>query len=156
MAENTIILSDRDKVCKKERIAAGTIKPGHLLEQDSNGKVVVHNSAGENAVPMFALEDAYADTSGSAKAIDTTYASDDSVFVGVCPTGVEVYALLAANASAVVNGVFLESDGDGTLRILTTDAATDDAQREAVVAFALESVDNSAVGSEARIKVMVV
>ena len=156
MANNAIILSDLDKVCKKERIAAGTIKPGHLLEQDTNGKVVVHNSAGLNAVPMFALEDAYADTSGSAKAIDTAYASNDSVFLGVCPRGVEVYALVAASATAVTNGAFLESAGDGTLRILTTDAATDDTQRVSVVAMALEAVDNSAGGSEARIKVMAV
>jgi len=116
MSDNTIILRDLDKVAKKEKIAAGTIKPGHLIALDSSGNVVVHPTAGGNAAKMFAFEDPYADTAAGTKAIDTAYASDDSVFLGVCPSGVEVYGLVAAAAAAVVIGDFLESAGDGTVR----------------------------------------
>ena len=41
-----------------EALAAGTITPGHLLEMDSDGAVVVHNTEGAIAERMFAAEDA--------------------------------------------------------------------------------------------------
>ena len=74
---------------------------------------------------------------------------------GGAHSGQEAYALLAASATAVVKGAPLQSAGDGTLRVLATDAATSQSERNGIVAYALEAVDNSAGGSLARIKVRV-
>ncbi len=145
---NTIVL--KGKGIRKERISGGAINPGHLIERTSTGTVIVHAGAGLNTQSMFAIEN---EVIGGE--IDTAYASGDNVLYEVLPPGAEVNALLAAAATAVVAGDYLESDGDGTLRILTTDTATDDTQREACVAVALESVDNSGGGGEVRIKVEV-
>ena len=37
--------------------------------------------------------------------------------------------------------------GDGTLRLLSTSAATDDTERDSIVAYATEAVDNSGGGT---------
>ena len=103
-----------------------------------------------NAIPLFALEN---EVIGNP--ITEDYLDNDLVIAMFMPPGAEVYALVAASAAAIVRGDFLESAGDGTLRIATADAATDTAQREAMVATAIEDVDNSGGGTEARIKVEV-
>jgi hypothetical protein len=54
-----------------------------------------------------------------------------------------------------VIGDTLESAGNGMLRKATTDAATDDTQRNSSIGKALEAVDNSGGGSPARIKIEV-
>ena len=135
----------------KERLsaAATAIKPGYLVEE-ALGKVQEHSGAGLNAQKLFALTNTIV-----GGGIDDVYAAADTTRYGAFKTGQEVYALVAASAAAIVDGDALESDGDGTLRVLTTDAATDDTQRDSVVAYAIEAVDNSGGGSEARIKVRV-
>ncbi len=135
---------------RKEAIASAAINPGHLVEFGGAQELRVHAGAGLNARKAFALEN---DLIGGG--IGDAYALNQTVQYGVFPPGAEVYALLAAAATAVTIGLALESDGDGTLRLLTTDAATDDTQRDSVVAYALEAVDNSGGGSEARIRVEV-
>ena len=149
MAVKTIVL--RGRGIQKERLAGGVITPGHLLEVDSANAVIVHAGAGLNATKAFAKENEVI-----GRGIDDDYASGDQVIYEVVPPGAEINAILAANAAAIVRGEYLESDGDGTLRIVTTDAATDDTQRTAPVAVALETIDNSAVGNTVRIKVEVV
>ena len=135
---------------RKEAIASAAITPGHLVEFGGAQELQAHGTAAVNARKAFALEN---DLIGGA--IGTAYALNQTVQYGVFPQGAEVYALVAAAATAVTKGAALESAGDGTLRILTTDAATDDTQRDSVVAYALEAVDNSGGGSAARIRVEV-
>jgi hypothetical protein len=144
----TIVL--RGRGIRKEAIAdAGSaIKPGYLLERDNATEVSEHSSAGENAVPMFAVENEVV-----GKDIDTVYAVGDNVLFEVMTPGTEVYALVAASATAITAGAFVESAGDGTVRIASTSAATADTERLGIIGQALEDVDNSGGGSEARIRI---
>ena len=101
----------------KELISAGVITPGHLLVRDGSGTVVVHATAGGRAAPIFARED---DLQGND--ITVAYASGDLIQMLIFPPGGEVNALVAASAPAIVVGDFLESAGDGTLRVPVDEA----------------------------------
>lgn len=133
---------------RKEGIASGTIKPGHLIEFGGANDLQVHSTAAATARKAFAVEN---DLIGNG--IDDNYTVGEQVQYEVYASGAEVYALVAASAAAIEKGDPLQSAGNGTLRIQSTDAATDDTQRNSLVAYALEDVDNSAGGSVARIRV---
>lgn len=134
-----------------ERLAAAgsAIVPGMLVEE-TGGEVQEHSTAAGNAQKLFALANL-----ANGNTIDDAYAVGDTVRYGAAHSGQEAYALLAAAATAVTDGAALESAGDGTLRIQTANAATSNAERDGVVAYAMEAVDNSGGGSTARIKVRV-
>lgn len=154
-ASRTILLKGRGY--RLERVAGGTITPGHLVALNSADKLVVHATAKGKAAPIFAVESEHLNNDdGSASAdIDHNYASGDFVQSEVLCAGCEVNALVAAAATAIVEGDLLESAGDGTLRKRTAFDAVTPAPAGEVVAVALEAVDNSAGGSAARIRVMV-
>lgn len=134
----------------REALAASAITPGMLLERSSATQFDVHGNAGKNAQKLFALENV-----ANAEGLEDAYAVGETVRALFAQRGDEIYGILAAAAAAVTLGAALESDGDGTLRIATTDAATDDTQRDAVVGYALEAVDNSTGGSAVRIRLEV-
>ena len=92
-----------------------TIKPGHLVEKISNGKIQEHSSAGGFAVKRFALENI-----ANGKTIDDAYASGEIARFGTFQPGQRVNAFLPANAPAVVIEDKLSSNGDGTLRKATS------------------------------------
>jgi hypothetical protein len=126
----------------KEGLAgAAGILPGMLVERAAGGTVVVHATAGGPALPAFARPN---EVIGNG--IDVAYNDEDTVLYGVASSGHEVYAVVAASAPAIGDGVYLESAGDGTLAAVTTGTA---------VAKALEAVDNSGGAESARIKVEV-
>lgn len=127
-----------------ERKANAALSPGHLLNINSSNKFIKQAVAAKKPITMFALEKDY-----DAKEITVAYASDDTVKAGIFGAGHEVYARLAAAATAVVIGTHLESAGDGTLRVVTADSST-------AIAIALEAVDNSAGGSEAFVRVVII
>lgn len=129
--------------------AAAGILPGHLVEE-ALGLVKVHATAAVNAQPLFAQPDL-----AIAGDIDTAYASGATVCYGAYHTGQEVNALVAIAATAIIDGAALESAGDGTVRTATADAATDTVQRDAIVGYAIEAVDNSGGGTVVRIKMRV-
>lgn len=128
--------------------ASSAIKPGHLVEELAAGTVQEHSGAGLNAQKLVALTDT--PVGGT---IDDAYAVAATVRYGAFNTGQKGFLRVAASASAIVIGNVLESDGDGTVRIATADAATDTAQRDAIVAYAVEAVDNSGGGTEVFIEV---
>lgn len=130
--------------------AASAILPGHLIEVLSAGTVQEHSTAAANAAKTFALAN-----TANGGTIDDAYAVGETVLFGTAQSGQLVNALLAAAAVAVTKGAPLESAGDGTLRVLTADAATDQTQRDSIVGYADESVDNSGGGAVARIAVRV-
>jgi cellulase/cellobiase CelA1 len=132
-----------------ERIAAAIIKPGALV-QESAGTVTNHATAAANAQKLFAQKNI-----SVAGGLDTAYAVGETVGYGAYHAGQEVSALVAAAATAITDGAALESAGDGTVRIATADAATDTAQRDAIVGYAMEAVDNSIGASVVRIKIRV-
>lgn len=134
----------------EERIAseAGII-PGMLVEENS-GTLRKHATAAANAQRLFAQTN-----KAVAGTIDDAYANGDTVSYGAYRTGQKVNALVAASAAAIVDGNALESAGNGTVRVATADAATDTAQRDAIVGYATENVDNSGGGSSVRIKIRI-
>lgn len=135
---------------RDEDTAVAAITPGYLCEQVAAG-VQAHSSAGENAVPTFAVEMELV-----GYGIDVAYATDDTVLLAHPRSGDIVNALVPAAAAAIVRGDALESNGDGTLRIAATSAATSDLQRSGIVAVAEEAVDNSMGGAEVRILARIV
>ncbi len=147
MAIKRIIV--RGNPLRHEDVAIAAITPGYLCEQLATG-VQKHSGAGLNAEALFAVE-----REMTGDGIDVDYITADTVLLATGRKGDLFNAVLAASAAAIVEGDVLESDGDGTLRIQTTDAATDDTQRNSAVAIAEEAVDNSGGGTEVRILVRV-
>ncbi len=135
----------------KEYDAGGAINPGYLVALAADGDVDAHGGAGLNAMRCFALENELV-----GDGVGDAYAAGERVKCWFPAPGSEVLAVLAASAAAIVIGDFLESDGDGTLRIATADAATDTAQRVGIVGQAIEAVDNSGGGTEVFIQVAIV
>ena len=137
MAHKTILL--KGDPLQKERKAAGAITPGHLIELDTSGELIVHATDGAIAANMFALENSLMGSE-----IGTAYADDDRVQYIVGRAGDEVYAWLADGENVSI-GDFLVSKGDGTLRKMSGDSATE----EAVVAQALEALNLAASANTA-------
>jgi hypothetical protein len=132
-----------------ERLATSIISPGALVIEAA-GEVDNHGTAAGNAQRLFAQKNL-----SVAGDVDTAYAIGETVCYGAYHSGQEVSALVAAGAAAIVDGDALESDGDGTLRVVTTAAATADTSRDSIVGYALEDVDNSGGGTVVRIKIRV-
>lgn len=133
----------------REELAVAAFTPGHLIEKTASG-FQKHSTAAANAQKIFAMENL-----ADAGDIDRAYVANETARGGYAQRGDLVYAWVPAAAAAIVVGDALESNGDGTLRKAATDAATDTTQRDSIVAYAAEAVDNSVGGSEARIKVEV-
>lgn len=133
-----------------EQSAAGEtgIIPGMLLELQADSEVIKHSGAGLNAAAIFALErDELGDD------IDVAYGLGDRVKVGRFATGDKVNALIASGQD-INTGDYLESAGDGTLRAIAEDAATDDDQRVSTIGQAAEDV--GPVTALTRLKVWIV
>lgn len=141
MASHTVMLQG-EPIVDEQTTAAEAITPGMLIEtnQPALGQCRKHASAAVNASPVFALE---RDEMGSG--IDIAYAIGDRVKIAYCSVGDKVNALVG-NGITLTGKEFLESAGDGTLRPLATDAATDDTQRVSVVARSAESTGGATVG----------
>jgi hypothetical protein len=133
----------------KEYKADAAITPGHLCEITSTG-CKVHATAGGTAAPIFALEDSL-----KGGEIGTAYTTANRCQIGIFPPGSEVNAILYDGETAVV-GSELESQGDGTLRVVDADASVGDIGIQSVVGIALEAVDMSGSSGEdpsARIRI---
>ena len=133
----------------REVKATAAITPGHLVDKNTGA---VHASAGGNAAPVFADRQI-------GKLPDDAYASGDTVALLECQGAEGIFALVAAEATAITKGAPLESAGDGTLRLHVPQAvdeggtATYTINTRAIVAYASEAVDNSAGETPVRIKV---
>lgn len=121
--------------------AAEAITPGHLVDFDGSGNLIKHANAGGFVSKAFALE-----RQELGKGIDDAYAIGDYVKVGVFPPGTRVNAIIASGQN-ISKGNYLESAGDGTLRILNSGER---------IGRAVESVNNSAGPGTARIAVEIV
>jgi len=127
---------------RKEAVAAGTIKPGYIVDRDSANKFAARSSADLAGPTYIAVEN---DVIGDG--IDDDYSAGDQVQVNVFRPGDEVFMLVAAGHAAIALGDLLQSADDGTVKALAS----------GVNAFrALEAVDNSGGATEARIKVEVI
>jgi hypothetical protein len=136
-------------VIDNSRFAAGTIKPGHLIELTSADTYQAHATAGGAAIsPTLALESEFI-----GKGIDTDYVITDLVRAGHFKPGDEVAIWLYNNEVAVI-GSNLESQGDGTFRVVDTDASFRDVKVGSIRFKALEAA--SPTTGNVRIKALVI
>ena len=119
-----------------ELTGSGAITPGMLVEESAADTCRAHNTAGGNAIPMFALEDEL-----QGKTINENYASGNPVQVWIPAAGDEPFAILADGEDISINDP-LESNGDGSLRKHDTEASGED-HPACIVAYALEAKDLS-------------
>lgn len=140
------VISGKSLTIRKEAVCAAAITPGELLEYSGADAIQPHSTAAGAALALFAVEN---DVRG--KDLDEDYASGQTVQMIVASPGVRIYPLLADGEDASV-GSYLVSNGDGALRVFVP--ASDSIG--AIVAQAVEAVDNSSGGAEARIRAEVV
>lgn len=110
MARNTIAL--KGDFIRKEGKASAAVTPGHLVEFGGANDLRVHSTVGGQARKAFALEN---DLIG--KTIADAYALAETVHYGVFQPGAEVNAIVNYAAQ---KGDFLESNGDGRLKLSST------------------------------------
>lgn len=129
MADNMIQL--KGEFIRKELPAAAAITPGHLVERDSSNEFAIHSDAAGPHGSCFAVEDELQGTT-----ITDDYTAADRVQVNYQVRGNEVMARLSPDLAGtpVVTGNFLESNGDGDLRLIS-------GTNEQPVGVALEDVD---------------
>lgn len=129
---------------RSERLAGGAITPGMLVGLGSANTVTAYSTADEAAHVGVAFED---DLEGNG--IDDVYPSADLVQYNTYKSG-DIFNGLLTNGQTIVIGDKLTSNGDGRLKIATT---------EDVVGIALKAVDmsdSSAADPDGRIPVQVV
>lgn len=146
-APNTILLqvNGAERPVYNDRVAAtATIKPGMLVEIDSNGKITPVTDADKINNRMFAVEVAWADTESS-PAIDQAYDSGDTVSYIYGQPGDLVYALVGASQTVTIGSVLASSADDGLLTVEATNAD------HKVVGIA-ESAVTTGVGETGRVK----
>ncbi len=110
------------------------IRPGMLLEYSDDGEVKKHGTANNDVIPMLALTDRL-----QGKGINEAYANGSPVQCWIPQPGDQAYMILADGQDISV-GAYLQSNGDGTLKAVTSGG----------VAFcqALEAVDLSGSSGE--------
>ncbi len=132
---------------EKKAAASSAIKPGHIIEMTAGGEVQEHSTAAGTFRGMIALENL---SNGGDN--DTAYAVGEGVRFSRVYKGQKVRLRLAAGATAVTLTSVLEPAADGTVRVQATDAATSQGERNSIVAFPAEAVDNSGGSVEAFIE----
>src|SRR5688500_2473861 len=103
-----------DPIQNEDDKAAEAITPGHLLAFDGSGDLIKHGTAGGGHNRVVALH-----REEMGKTIDDAYAIGDTVKVGAFQPGMRVNALVASGVTAA-KGDYLESAGNGTLRVFTS------------------------------------
>lgn len=132
---------------REEAVAAGTIKPGMLIEETSAAKFQAHSTEGGYAMRLFAVEDAL-----QGNTLNNDYSADDLVSANVELPGNEVFAYLAAGENVSI-GTKLISAGDGTL-IAEASAGSGVTVKQAI-GIAREAKDLSGSGAvDTKIRVM--
>lgn len=133
----TIILKGNPHI--KERRAGAALSPGNFVELTTANTVRKTSTAGESGSNIAIENDLVGET------ITDAYASGDRVLYASFASGDEAYVRVAANQAAIALGADLSLTNEGTV---ATHTGT-----HAVVARALEAVNNSSGGSEVFIRV---
>lgn len=138
---------------RREYDAASAITPGDLVELNSSGAVLRHNSAGARIGPRYvAVEN---DIAGDD--ITHDYATGEVVQVHSARPG-EVLLMRLGAGSSVAIGDFLQSNGAGRLASVDADSSAFDAEATSIFAVALEArdMDSSGIDSTALFRVEVI
>lgn len=125
---------------REEAVAAGTVTPGHLLEETSAGTFQVHSTEGGRAPLMFAEVDAL-----QGRTLTDDYSALDLVSANVELGGNEIQAFLKAGENVSI-GDDLLSAGDGTL--IADGSESSGVTVKQVIARAREAEDLSGSGAE--------
>ncbi len=135
---------------RKSAVGYGTIRPGNVIETYNAAgvlKVRNHSTAGGTAAPILALaNEAYG------KGVDTNYATSEQVQYRHFRPGDEVAVWLKDGEVATADS-FLESAGDGSVRVVDEDASAGDIKVHSVLFKALESKSPS--GADVQVKALV-
>lgn len=115
----TNALSDLVRPAFERQANAGTIKPGHLLEVLSTGKVQINGTAGVDGLKMVAVEHGFRDPVGTALNIDTAFAANDIVTFVYPQPGDLLYMFLKQGENVAI-GARLEAATGGELQALTS------------------------------------
>lgn len=180
MTANTVWLKGEGLV--KEADAAAAITPGNLIHRDVNGRFARHNVAGARVLPMFALEADFVGRSlvtayGAGERVQAVIPEPGAEIFALVPAGAVAIAigdLLESNGDGTLRRLVPLTDASGGTanRAVQAIGATyvqaevannfadlarfiNDAAPTAI-ARALEAVNNSGGGTEARIRVEIV
>lgn len=137
MAYKTILIKAHPEPVLEEYKADAILSPGYLLEINSTNEVKKHATSGGKCYALFALEN-----SQQGKSITDDYALGEQVYCWWPRTGDEVLAKLA-NGENVVQGDYLESNGDGQLKKLVADTSALSIKVGSLKFMANEAVDMS-------------
>lgn len=106
---NSIILKCGDPDHVGEHVTGtSTVKPGHILQENSDGTVQPYSVIGGLAQTLMCIEDAM-----QGQTIDATYATSEIVQTRRFKSGDKVQVRVAAGALAITNNMRLQSDGAG-------------------------------------------
>ena len=115
----TNALSDLVRPAFERQANTATIKPGHLLEMLSTGKVQANGTAGIDGLVMVAVEHGFRNTVGTALNIDTAFAEGDSVTF-VYPQSGDLLYMFLKQGQNVAAGARLEAATGGELQAVTS------------------------------------
>lgn len=117
--------------------ASEAITPGHLCDIASTGKIKKHAGAGLIHKNLFAVENGWV-----GKGINDAYAANDEVQALAPQKGDRVLAILKNGENAAI-GSYLESAGDGTLRVVVNDTSANTIEVGCIVGWAVTACDMS-------------
>ena len=118
----TNALSDLVRPAFERQANAGTIKPGHLLEMLSTGKVQINGTAGVDGLVMVAVEHGFRNPTGTTLNIDTAFPAGDSVTF-VYPQSGDLLYMFLKQGQNVAAGARLEAATGGELQAVTSGKA---------------------------------
>ena len=133
-----------------EKIAAGTISPGDLIEVDNTGKVAAIASAGKVSGKLIALENPFA-PDPTLSALAQNYAAGDTVRYVYAQRGDLINARVAASQTVSIGSQLISTTTGGCLGATTVDATT---LEGALVALAEVAVTTT--GSTGRVQARIV
>ena len=137
-AEKAVVVRGGDNAVREEIKAGGIITPGQLLEINSAGAAIRHNSAGASQYGLFAD----IDRSLGSRDIDVNYASGEQVQCIWARRGMEINTLLKEGETITI-GEFVESDGAGDVQAHLPDASNVPVFTSNIVGIGREALDLS-------------
>jgi len=146
---DTIVLKGGN--VRKEFKAAGTIYPGNLIVLGSGNTVTAGYSAGQNIVPLFAIEN---EVNGDE--ISDAYASGAQVQAVFAQPGDEILAVLKDGQNAAIGNI-VEAAGSGEVQVYAVDT-TGNYYTNQQVGMVLEALNLTATGfalAARRVKILV-
>ncbi len=138
-SEKAVVVRGGDNAIYEELAAGGVITPGQLLEHNSSLAAIRHNTAGATQYGLIAN----IDFSLGSRDIDVNYASGEQVQCVNARRGMIINMLLADGESATKGTSFLESNGDGDLKVHAADSEAAPHIDNQIVGVALETLDLS-------------